>query len=390
MDKLAISTATPWRHRYVVVYLALFFGFALRIGLCRDPSTGYSSLILFGDLFQARRLPQLSQVPLHTLRHSAGYDGEFYAQLAVAGNPFDPGLRQALDAPAYRSQRILLPLAAHGVGLGRPAWIIQVYALSNLFCFIILAGLLARWWFPPTSFNHLIRWVGTLFGAGMVMSVTRSLTDGPALMVLAIGMRFVENKRQILGATILAAAGLVRDTSILSAVTLAPFERPTRRWYGAFLAVFICVAPTLLWAAILSHHYGGSGGVAHNFGMPLVGVAKKLGEIYRHACTTRFDFYTCNESLALIAVATQAGFMLSRFRPDLVWWRLGVTFTVLLLCLAWPVWEGAPTAMSRAVLPLTFAFNVLVPNTRRFWVVLLLGNLSVLSIVDIVRSIPTY
>jgi len=48
-------------------------------------------------------------------------------------------------------------------------------------------------------------------------------------------MRFVENKRQILGATILAAAGLARDTSILSAVTLAPFERPTRRWPCSFV-----------------------------------------------------------------------------------------------------------------------------------------------------------
>lgn len=44
-----------------------------------------------------------------------------------------------------------------------------------------------------------------------------------------------------------------------------------------------------------------------------------------------------------------------------------------------PVWEGYPGAASRVVLPLTLAFNVLVPAGRRWLPVLVLGNLSVFA-----------
>ena len=43
----------------------------------------------------------------------------------------NPGLRGALDLPAYRATRILLPFLAHVTGLGRPNLIIQVFALLN-------------------------------------------------------------------------------------------------------------------------------------------------------------------------------------------------------------------------------------------------------------------
>src|SRR6202020_1608324 len=121
--------------------------------------------------------------------------GQFYAQIAVAGNPFNPELRTALDAPAYRMRRILLPELAHLAGLGRPATTLAAYALSNVVCWVILAWITARWWFRPTSFENLVRWVGTMFGAGVLVSATRSLTDGPSLLVLALGMRCLELNR---------------------------------------------------------------------------------------------------------------------------------------------------------------------------------------------------
>ena len=41
------------------------------------------------------------------------------------------------------------------------------------------------------------------------------------------------------------------------------------------------------------------------------------------------------------------------------------------------VWEGYPGAVSRVLLPMTLAFNVLLPRGRKWWVLLLLGNLTV-------------
>ena len=184
-----------WQRRFALVYLACVCAFALQVARFGDRHTGYSSLILFGDHFAPQRLPQLADVPLYTYARQIGYDGQFYAQIAVAGNPFNRELGHALDAPAYRERRILLPLVAHAVGLGRPALIIQLFAVANLLSLVLLAALLARWWFPPTDVDNLIRWAGILFGAGLVVSATRSLTDGPALLLIAIGARQLERGR---------------------------------------------------------------------------------------------------------------------------------------------------------------------------------------------------
>ena len=214
--------ARLWRRRFALVYLACLCAFARQMVRFGDRHTGYSSLILFGDHFAPQRLPQLAPVPLYTYARQVGYDGQFYAQIAVAGNPFDRDLARALDAPAYRERRILLPLIVHIVGLGRPAVIIQLFALANLLCLALLAALLARWWFPPTDLDNLIRWAGIVFGAGLVVSTTRSLTDGPALLLIAIGARQLERGRTWAAAVVLGLAGLVRETSVLCAVAFWP------------------------------------------------------------------------------------------------------------------------------------------------------------------------
>jgi hypothetical protein len=376
-----------WGKRYAIVYLALLIRFVIEIARWSQPHTGLSSLICFGDQFAARRVPALSEVPLYTYPLS-GYDGQFYAQLAVTGDPFAPDLKNALDGPSYRGRRILLPALAHLAGLGRPAWIIQAYALANLLCFVVLAALLARWWFPPTDLHNLLRWVGTLFGSGTLVSVTRSLTDTPALLVIALGGRLVEKNRHLIGAAVLAVAGLVRETSVLCAAAFAPTTEPERRtWPRAALAALLCLAPISIWAAVLNLRYGGGVGT-RNFDLPFVSLARKLAEICRLARVHGFDLQTRIEIFEVVALGTQAGFLLLRPRIHLVWWRIGAAFSVLWIFLGWAVWEAAPSAAARAVLPLTLAFNLLAPRNRRGLALLVVGNLTVLSAVAIVRAAP--
>ena len=50
------------------------------------------------------------------------------------------------------------------------------------------------------------------------------------------------------------------------------------------------------------------------------------------------------------------------------------------------VWEGYPGAASRVLLPMTLAFNILVPRGWKWWGVLLLGNLSVFATYDTLRA----
>src|SRR6185503_6691441 len=117
-----------WRGRTVVAYVALATSLLAHVRFFYHPDTGFSSLIWFGERFAATRLGSLAEVPVETYA-GLGYDGQFYAQIAVAGNPLDPALRAALDTPAYRSRRVLLPLVAHALGAGDPRRVLGVYAL---------------------------------------------------------------------------------------------------------------------------------------------------------------------------------------------------------------------------------------------------------------------
>lgn len=379
--------ASPaWRTAYALVYLACLAGFARGIARFGDRQTGYTSLILFGDHFAPQRLPQLAEIPIYTYAQREGYDGQFYAQMAVAGNPFDPALARALDAPAYRERRILLPLVTHLVGLGRPATILQLYALGNLFCLVLLAALLARWWFPPTDLDNLIRWAGIVFSAGMVVSATRGLTDGPALLLVALAVRQLERGRRSGAAVILALAGLARETSLLAAAAFWPPGQTAGAWRRALLMTLISAGPVVVWMAILLSHYGQVGGL-RNLAPPFVALSHKARELCDGFRAQGFDRAARDEMLVLVSLAVQIGFLVARPAPAQPWWRVGASFTLFAAFLGWPVWEGFPSAAARTVLPLSLAFNRLVPRSRRGLALLLAGNLGLLTVPDLFDSV---
>ncbi len=386
--------ARLWRLRYAAVYLAVYLtclgGFAHALARFRDPHTGTSSLILFGEHFAPGRLPALRDVPLYTYAGQDGYDGQFYAQMAVAGNPFDRALERALDSPPYRERRLLLPLAVHALGLGRPAAIIQIFALANLFCLALLAALLARWWFPPSDLHNLCRWAGVLFGAGMVVSASRSLTDGPALLLVAIGVRQIERGRTWPAAAVLALAGFTRETSVLAAVAFwPPREATVQARRRALLAALACVGPIVAWMAILAARHGRVGGLS-NFAPPFSALAAKARELAAAWRARGFDASVRDEILIAAALAVQIAFVAARPRPEQPWWRIGAAFATLTAFFGWPVWEGFPSAAARAALPLTLAFNRLAPRTRGGLALLLAGNLGLLALPDLLDSdVPT-
>ena len=360
-----------------VAYLALAAWCVLRVAQAYDARTGFTSLIWFGDRFAPTRLAVLGRIPVFTYESSDGFDGQFYAQIAVAGNPFAADVQRALDLPSYRARRILLPVAAHAVGLGHPRAVLTAYALANLACWLALAWLLARWWFPPGSAHDLLRWGGIMFSAGMLQSVSRSLTDGPALLLVVIGVRCLEVNRRWLAAGVLGAAGLVREASVLAAAALEPPWRAAGRPWGRTLALgAVCVAPALVWSAVLAARFATV--ETTSLGAPFVGFVTGL----RHIQSTlqaagpraaRHDIYV------VLALLVQVGFLVVHRRPAQPWWRLGIAFALLMMITNRDPWADPFSTVPRAVLPLTVAFNVLVPRSRAGLALLVAGNLTVLS-----------
>jgi hypothetical protein len=88
------------------------------------------------------------------------------------------------------------------------------------------------------------------------------------------------------------------------------------------------------------------------------------------------------ELLVLVAMTVQWLFFVLRPRWRDPWWRLGASYSVLMVVLGDAVWEGYPGAASRVLLPMTLAFNVSLPRGGRWLTILILGNLLVWPSVD--------
>jgi hypothetical protein len=134
---------------------------------------------------------------------------------------------------------------------------------------------------------------------------------------------------------------------------------------------------------VLWRWLGSAGGGAENFSAPFSGYLGKWADSFRDLGSERL-FLTAPQNMAtLVALAVQLGFFALRRRWGESWWRVGAVYAALMALLGASVWAGYPPAAARVLLPMTLAFNVLVPRGRRWWLVLVLGNLNVLASRDV-------
>jgi len=134
--------------------------------------TGFTALIGFpeGRTFKA---PALLATPHYQYPAWASYDGQFYAQRAL--DPFvrDAEIDRAMDLAPFRARRILFSWTAYLAGLGKPAWILEAFALQNVVAWLLLAALLTRWMSPHTP-RGLALWCACLLSHGAVVGALRA------------------------------------------------------------------------------------------------------------------------------------------------------------------------------------------------------------------------
>lgn len=343
---------------------------------------GLTTTIRFGSRFEARSLDALKQVPHVVLPDSFGYDGQFYAQLALNPTLTDPQLPQAIDNLAYRSRRILFSWVAFLLGLGRPDWIIHVYAFLNVLCWFGTALLLWHW-LPPTSWFNFCRWTAVLFSSGWLTSVSSALLDGPALLVLLLSAWLVERGFALCGTALLGLSTLGKETNLLAGLGFLP------RWHAdgssirRFLACgVLLVLPLAVWMALIHWRFGLETAMGvRNIAPPFVGLAGKYSELRSAIERDGWFPYHWLGVCCFASTLVQIGHVLLCWKPASRWWRIGLPFALLGLCLGMAVLEGFPGAYTRALLPLTAAFNLslAMPATWKAWTLLVLGNLSVLQ-----------
>jgi hypothetical protein len=344
-----------------------------------DPVYGFTSLIQFA-LVPEEEIAAVRNVPHPRYVGAGGYDGQFYAQLAVDPLLRDPAIDRALDNPPYRARRILFSWTAWMAGLGRPAWILQAYAVQNAIAWLLLAWLLARW-LPPTSLENFAAWFGCLFGHGLLISTRLALLDGPSALVIAAAVTAVAAGRHWLGAALVGVSGLARETNLMAGVALAPVRRIGIRDAARLsLQAVLVVAPLAIWLDYLRSIYRGAtlAGDGHLV-VPFTAYMQAWSVALRAVAKSGWAGYGRFNLLILVALTTQVVWLIvsvRRWRDP--WWRVGLAYAALMLTVHSVVWEGYPGAITRIVLPLTLAFNLLLPRGRWFWPLVVLGNLTVI------------
>lgn len=234
-----------------------------------------------GDRFcdPARTPPGLRVLP-----NSDGYDGQFFYRLAL--DPFtaratDSGI--TLDSPAYRQQRILYPLLASMLSLGRAEALPFVLLAINYAGLAViggLAGAIARvlgrhalWGLVlagyPGFFATLASDTSEIVAAGLLLGALLALQrerSATAAVLLALAVLTRET-----AATVAIAAGLKESWAALRRRPIAP-----RAWLPAAAPIAALVA----WQAYLALRWGAlpiRTGVS-NVGTPLVGLWQLLAE----------------------------------------------------------------------------------------------------------------
>jgi hypothetical protein len=214
-----------------------------------------------------------------------------------------------------------------------------------------------------------------------MMSVARALTVLPSALLIATAILLAERRREVGAVVSFALAALTRDTSVLAGTLLMPTQ-PSRRqaWIVAALRGALAIVPVAAWAWYAHWRFPDSPLVdGANFERPFVAMIGALDATWRALPQKGWHIFVA-QLFTTIGLCTQWLFLAcsvhGAWRER--WWRTGAAFAMLLVVLGPAVWEDAAAA-ARAVLPMTLAFNILLPRDRRWSLpVCVLGNLSVL------------
>ena len=365
------------------IALALIAVFIASIARYYHPGTGFTALIGFpaGHQYEA---PALRDIPHFDYDGIGVYDGQFYAQRALDPLVRDPLVDRAMDLAPFRARRILFSWTAYAAGLGRPAWILEAYALQNVAAWLLLAAALT-WWMPPISPRGIALWSACLFSHGMLWSVRFALLDGPSLLLTALAIRLAEKDRPLASAALIGVNGLGRETNLLGALAL-PLPHSRRDWLKLLAMAALVVLPLLVWEDYLRSIYRSTIAAGADIqttrpGGALIGSAAAIIRAVRRDGL----FSAAGLDFCIIApLVVQALFLAVRPRPASPWWRVGAGYVLLLLILDTVLLTPSTGAITRVMLPLTVGFNVLLagePRPGRFAAWFFAGNLHLIPAV---------
>lgn len=347
-----------------------------------SPDSRFLGLIYFGQRFVPSQLPEVAALSPPALS-PWGYDGQFYAQIALRPALLEQDIIEALDNPSYRARRIGLPMMAHILGMGVPGWTMHVYSMLN-FVFWVLLFASTAYFIGHRRVRDFFLMISMLWSTGTLASIARSLTDFPAavLGVMALLLR----DRGYVPAFLLSMTALMKEASVLGfAAVVWPWREKEKKWRRLIVSGLIMALPVVLWVLYVQMRVSsGSSAGTGNFSFPLTGFFQKVSHAF-HLLTTGLSGKPPGGKLDLIfellsplSLFAQSIYFCVKPRFASTTWRFGIGFVVLFALLGGSVWQEQ-FAYTRVLLPLTFAFNLLLHENEQgkqlaVWYVL--GNMG--------------
>jgi len=200
-----------------------------------------------------------------------GYDGQFAYQIAL--RPLDAA--PYLDVPAYRYQRILYPMLARLLALGRPGLIPWTLILVNL------AAIGLGTWFTERLLVDLgaSRWYALVYGlyGAQLLALRADLNEALAQALVMWAILAWARDGRWLAVVAFGLAALAKETALifLAAYMLYTLQRRAWRWavaLGAAAIPFVAYQ-FLLWSWLGEFGVGSGGAGATSFSLvPLGGL----------------------------------------------------------------------------------------------------------------------
>lgn len=190
---------------------------------------------------------------LHDPNAPAGYDGQFYYQIArdpLHAAPF-------LGKPAYRYQHIVYPLLVAVLSVGQAGLIPYMLLLVNLVSLVFGTELVARLLIK----KNLSPWYSLAFGLyfGQTAAFLYDLTEPLTYFLVCLGLLLLFQKRPTLAAIMCGLAVLSRETAILFPLGYIAMYLYQRRWQDVSRFLLMSIVPTIAWYFIVGLHFHTNG-----------------------------------------------------------------------------------------------------------------------------------
>jgi hypothetical protein len=189
-----------------------------------------------------------------------GYDGQFVYY--IARNPKPAEVAPYLDVPAYRYQRILLPLLARLFSLGNEKTLAWVLVLIGIFSQTLGTWVVGRL-FAGYGVN---RWYALIYGlwVGFMLGIILDLPEPLAYALVAGGILAITKQYYVLGWLLLGLAVFAKEVVIIFVIAYLFTDLLQRHWLHVLGLSLIAVVPYALFQLWLWLVFGqpgiGSGG----------------------------------------------------------------------------------------------------------------------------------